>query len=613
MIARVTPFAIGLAIAAVPAGASSAAGAPRIAFATNRAQNLYRSAIYSVRPDGHGRRLEALPSPPVTSVVRSRDGSRILLVRAVDGVYGLFVARPSGAEAVRIGPEHAGEGVDLTRSAFSPDATKVAFTAYTGCGYRCSHQVLYVVNVDGSGLERIDDPGSDPSWAPDSRRLVYAGSRATYVFDTRARTRRKVAHGHTYRPLWAPRGNRIAYLVSQGYAVLCFVQADGTRRRCLPGRSSARVVWSPDARRVALQLQGKGYRLAVVGADARGLRVFGGERDSISWPLAWSPDGRRVAYSSGRPGPEQIFVRPADGSQRPTQVTREAPATFLGDVRWRSGRISYAAHLGNNDLELAVAEGSSVRILTHNVSEDRQPDWSPDGRTIVFSRAKEAGGSSSSTLRLIDSSGRNDRPLTGAGRWRDTDPAWSPDGSRIAFIRMDSDSISLMVVDRDGTGLRSLMSPVLSGGVSWSPDGGSLVVTAPAAFQALDLFVVAADGSASRRLASWRDRPTAPAWSPDGTRVLFAAEHGPAGADDRPDLLTIRLDGTGLTRVAERVSFTSPGGSWSPDGSSVAFVRGGDRSSYPPTTRIVVADADGRGEVDAIDDASQNVDPAWSP
>jgi Tol biopolymer transport system component len=612
MIARVTPFAIVLTLlVAVPAGASSAGNSPRIAFATNRAQNLYRSAVYSVRPDGHGHRLEALPSPALTSFVRSRDGSRILFVRIVDRVSGLFVARPSGADAVQIASAGAGEGIDLTGSAFSPDGKKVAFTLYTICGWRCTHNALSVVNVDGSRLQRIGEPGLSPSWAPDSRRLVYVGNLGTYVFDTEGRIRTRLAQGYTYRPVWAPRGERIAYLVTKGgYSVLCLVQSDGTRRRCLLGRSAARVVWSPDARRVAFQLQQRTYRLAVVGADGRGLRVFNG--GLFASPVAWSPNGERIAYAAGRPGESQILLRAVAGSGRPTRATKEPSATFFSDVRWRAGRLSYVAYLGANDFELAVADSDRLRILTHNAAEDREPHWSPDGRTIVFSRAKGQSASSTSTLRLIDSSGTNDRPLTESGRWRDVDPAWSPDGSRIAFIRTDFTSIRLMVVNRDGSGLRPLTSaPVLPGGVSWSPDGRSLVVSAPSGSQSVDLFMVESGSGESRRLATSQSRPAAPAWSRDGRRILFAAM--PGGLDDRPDLFTIRTDGTQLTRVAQRVAFLSPGASWSPDGSRIAFARSGDRSAYPTVSRIVVADADGGSEVDVIDDPSLNLDPAWSP
>ncbi len=603
MIARLTPVAIALAIVAAPAAATSATDSPRIAFATDRADNLHRVGVYAVRPDGTGRRRLALPSPPVSEVVRSPDGTRILYTRDADGRRSLFVASVSGEGERRLATPEAGEGISLQRSAFSPDGRHVAFTTYTGCGWRCYTAALSVVNVDGTGLEVIDDRGDAPSWAPDGFRLAYAG-RGIRVYDFR--TRRSHSLGDGYRPIWAPRGDRIAYLVvKRGYGVLCLVNADGSRRRCLLGRTAADVVWSPDAKRVAFNEQGPAW-LGVVGADGRGLHLFR-DRKNRARPAAFSPDGRRLAYTEGLDARE-LFARSVVPPGPTRQVTVEPAFTHFSGVRWRPGRITYEALLLSNDTELAVLDPGvgQPRVLTHNRVEDREPDWSPDGRTIAYVRGTRQRG----ILRLIAADGTSDRPLTSTAPSSDRSPAWSPDGTKVAFVRAVGSAANLMVTDvASGDVRRVAENPVYAGGVSWSPDGRFLVAAGPVPSTIMsDLFVFAVDGTSVRRLGVGTGA-TAPAWSPDGSRILFVR---PQSYYNRADLFTVAPDGTRLTWITDKVSLYSPEAAWSPDGTRIVFSRAPGQT-YPPTSPIVAINADGSGEVSVVDGAlSLNLDPAWS-
>ena len=602
MFARVTPFVIGLALVAVPAGASSATDSPRLAFATDRAENLHRIGIYAIRPEGTGRRRLALLSPALSEVVRSPDGTRMLYAREVDGRRSLFVALVSGEGERLLATPEAGETIMVPRSAFSPDGRRVAFTTFTGCGWRCYTSALRLVNVDGTGLQLIDDHGDAPSWAPDGARLVYGGW-GIRVYDLRTRTSHALGDG--YRPTWAPRGNRIAYLVvKRGYGVLCLVNANGSHRRCVLGRTAADVVWSPDAKRVAFNQQGPGW-LGVVNADGRALRLFR-DRRKLARPVAWSPDGRRVAFTEGVDA-RQLFVRSVLPAGPPRQLTAEPPFTHFSGVRWRPGRITFEALLLSNDSELAVLDPGAARprVLTQNRLEDREPDWSPDGRTIAFVRGTRQRG----TLRLISTDGTSDRPLTPATASTDHNPAWSPDGTKVAFVRAVGSDTNLMIADvASGLVRRVAEQPVYAGGVTWSPDGRFLVAAGPIAQTTTsDLFVFAADGTSVRRLGVGAGA-TGPAWSPDGSRILFIrAQSYLNGAD----LFTVAPDGSRLTWLTDKVSRYSQEAAWSPDGTRIVFARA-SAQAYPPTSAIVAINADGSGEVSLLDDFSLNLDPAWS-
>ena len=310
-----------------------------VATATSGAASTTQgAAIYAIRDDGTHRRLIAQPEPPVPYLIRSPGGHSILYTREIDGVWSLFASERSGANPVRLTPPNL-PATTYPSGAFSPDGRNIAFTTIGGCRDRYCDSSVYLVRRDGSGLRLLAADAASPSWAPDSRRLVYAGSRvlgrlfrAIYVTDVETNGRVRVAQGTVERPLWAPRGERLAYWANRrGYGVACFVNADGSRRRCAYGRSATHFVWSRDGRRLAFK-QAHPRKLAFVDSDARRVRSLG-NHGRWAFPVAWSPDGRRLAFHDSG----SVLVLRID---RPKQSVNLIPEDAF-DVRWRGRELSY--------------------------------------------------------------------------------------------------------------------------------------------------------------------------------------------------------------------------------------------------------------------------------
>jgi Tol biopolymer transport system component len=124
-----------------------------------------------------------------------------------------------------------------------------------------------------------------------------------------------------------------------------------------------------------------------------------------------------------------------------------------------------------------------------------------------------------------------------------------------------------------------------------SPDGTQLVFavsqqTMTGAWQH-DLFIVNRNGMNMRWLTRVDGMEDQPQWSPDGSKILFRGT-----VDDRTDLYTINVDGTGLVNVTAGITQLSSklDPAWSPNGSRIAFI-GVQGSSY----KVWTIGSDGTG------------------
>lgn len=184
---------------------------------------------------------------------------------------------------------------------------------------------------------------------------------------------------------------------------------------------------------------------------------------------AWSANGAKVAFSDDRSGSADIYWIRARGGA-PTRVTK-GEADDLGPAWSPNGDSIVFTRASSSGTSLRVwSTGTGVEALP-NTSGGRDAAWSPDGQTIAFS-APDGG---SRKIRLVDVGTGNVTTLT-VGLFDDSNPTWSPNGERLAFERRLSESNSdIFVIDADGTDLEQLTTAMLPDRTpAWAPSGDEI-------------------------------------------------------------------------------------------------------------------------------------------
>ncbi|MEA2218038.1 MAG: TolB protein [Solirubrobacteraceae bacterium] len=202
-------------------------------------------------------------------------------------------------------------------------------------------------------------------------------------------------------------------------------------------------------------------------------------------------------------------------------------------------------------------------------ADSSYPAIAPDRRRIAFVRAfghirKDQIDHVGIYAMRVDGTHLRRVTLPRARTAEDVDPQWSPDGRRLVFVRKNvtakpAGGQAVFVVDADGSALHRVTPWKLRAGdgPDWSPDGSRILFRSPETedFLNSDIFTIHPDGTGLRRVThvAAQTKVYSASFSPDGAAITL----GLTGVDQQADVYTIAIDGTALTPVTRTPSWDS--------------------------------------------------------
>ena len=255
-------------------------------------------------------------------------------------------------------------------------------------------------------------------------------------------------------------------------------------------------------------------------------------------------------------------------------------------------------------------DGDDMELITRDRSVAISPNWSPDGKKIVYSIYTRKAGSAQQNLTLFLHDLKTDRRVILSNRnGLNSGGCFSPDGQSVYLTISKGGAPDIYKVNLRGDQLAQLTrgpAGAMNVEASVSPDGYKIAFSSDRGGNPM-VYVMNSDGSNVKRLTFQGKYNSTPSFSPDGKKIAFAGQ-----VDNYFDIFVMDADGSNLYRVTaatkangQRASNEAP--SFSPDGRFLVYT-----SNRTGKNQIYISSVDGTQERRVTNDSYNYFKPKWS-
>ena len=390
-------------------------------------------------------------------------------------------------------------------------------------------------------LTNLSDENSEPAFAPSGNYVAFhrtgSSSDSTGIFVQTIGSEELLQLTHNPDdgfPAWSPDSRLIAYTRETKDAISIYIisfapsgpaSTLATSQRQLDTGSfiptRREIAWSPDGQSLAFSTAAGLVLLSPENSDAHALTHS--PASSQDWGPAFSPSGDRLLFvrSDEAAFNDEILSIPVFGGE-PSRIA-SAHASVLGPPQWSNDgkSILFASNRGSHPGLWRVSATTPDTPIQINDS-GWYPALARNGNRLAYQRITrkldiwqiDVGGSNHDPRALIASTSETDQ---GPG------PQVSPDGHKIAFMSDHSGAMEIWVSDRDGAHRQQLTSVGNAGTPRWSPDSQSLVFDVGQRNGTAIYSVNSSGGSPRALIPSDSSNNVCPSFSYDGKWVYFAS------------------------------------------------------------------------------------------